>query len=54
MHYIEVYFCQQSEFGISADSSNVRVVYYEENENILRLFGQNLYSITRAYIVRQL
>ena len=23
MHYIEVYFCQQSEFGDSADSSNV-------------------------------
>ena len=22
MHYIEVYFCQQSEFGDSADSSN--------------------------------
>ena len=22
MHYIEVYFCQQSEFGVSADSSN--------------------------------
>ena len=25
MHYIEVYFCQQSEFGDSADSSMVDI-----------------------------
>ena len=42
MHYIEVYFCQQSEFGDSADSSTTPTLvshHTEEFEEIL--FGSN-------------
>ena len=33
MHYIEVYFCQQSEFGDSADASTVSTIRIEKSRD---------------------
>ena len=46
MHYIEVYFCQQSEFGDSADSSNIYIV--NEYTNSMHIITHATYgSITK-------
>ena len=49
MHYVEVYFCQQSEFGDSADSSSVHIMHTANLKGRSRLgpilllkFGPNL------------
>ena len=51
MHYIEVYFCQQSEFGDSADASikHMCVLYYKYAIIAFYTtpkFGKIIYNIT--------
>ena len=50
MHYIEVYFCQQSEFGDSADSSSKqnfhdKTEFYLKTLSAVHTFGKPWISI---------
>ena len=45
MQYIEVYFCQQSEFGGSADSSTVYNISFQYETPLCKYLGEKASNV---------